>query len=156
MAQPVTRMAAAQRGQVLVFIALVLTVVLLPLAAYAIDSATVTRAAAQLQAATAEAAMLGSQQIDQATLRSSGRVTIDGTAASNAAAGLLAVEAPSATVDALTVDGSRVTISTSELIRLPFNFLPETSIVIRANASARLAEGYDRPSSRLPLPTSTF
>ena len=155
MAQPLIAK-TAQRGQVLVFIALVLTVVLLPLAAYAIDSATMTRASAQLQAATAEAAMVAAQQIDQETLRSTGRVTIDGTAARNAAAGLLAAEAPSAGFDGITVDGSRVTIATSERIVLPFNFLAETSIVLRAEASARLAEGYDRPSSRLPLPTSTF
>lgn len=155
MAQPLIAK-TAQRGQVLVFIALGLTVVLLPLAAYAIDSATVTRASAQLQAATAEAAMLAAQQVDQATLRSSGRVTIDETSARDAAAGWLAAEAPSAIIGELEVDGSRVTISTSERMILPFNFLPETSVMIRANASARLAEGYDRPSSRLPFPTSTF
>jgi len=156
MAQSLSARDSGQRGQVLVFIALVLTVVLLPLAAYAIDSATVIRASAQLQATTAEAAMVAAEQIDQATLRWSERLTIDEAAARQAAEGSLAAEAPSAVVDGLAVDGSRVTVSTSERITLPFNFLPQASVVIRANASARLAEGYERPSSRFPLPTRTF
>jgi hypothetical protein len=52
--------------------------------------------------------------------------------------------------------GSMVTLATSEVITLPFNFLPAPATVIHARASARLVGGYDRPSSLLPLPTSTF
>ncbi|HEY8855673.1 MAG TPA: hypothetical protein VIN12_10490, partial [Candidatus Dormibacteraeota bacterium] len=63
---------------------------------------------------------------------------------------------PEATVEAVIVVGSMVTISTREVIRLPFNFLPASEIVINARAAARLVGGYDRPSSLLPLPTNTF
>jgi hypothetical protein len=155
MAQPLTA-EAAQRGQVLVFIALVLALGLLPLAAYAIDAATVTGASARLQAATAEAAMLAAQQIDVEALRSRGEVTIDGVAARAAASELLETDAPGAVVSSVTFDRSQLTLRTSQSITLPFAFLPDRSIVLRAKASATLIEGYDSPSSRFPLPTSTF
>ncbi len=149
-------MKAPQRGQVLVFIALVMTLVLLPLAAYAIDAATLGGAAARLQAATAEAVMAAAQQIDAEVFRSRGELTIDHAAARSTALELLATEAPRASVRSIRFQGSRLTLVASESVTLPFDFFTERSIVLTATASARLAEGYERPSSRLPLPISTF
>jgi len=146
----------SQRGQVLVFIAVVLPLALLPLAAYAIDVAALATASSRLQAATAEAAMLAAQQIDFAAFRSGGALTIEERAARRSAVELLSTEAPAAVIGAFTIDGSHLVLETSDAIVLPFDFVPDRSIVIRARAEARLADGYDRPSSRLPLPTNTF
>jgi len=146
----------AQRGQVLVFIAAILPMVLLPLAAYAIDVATLATASSRLQAATAEAAMLAAQQIDVVVFRSTGILTIDEAMARRSAAELLSTEAPGAVMGVLRVDASHLVLEASAAISLPFNFVLDRSIVIRARAEARLTEGYERPSSRFPLPTSTF
>lgn len=147
---------AGQRGQVLVFVAVVLTLVLLPLAACAIDSAALAGASSRLQAATAEAAMLAAQEIDITALRADGTLSLDDAAARTSALELLSIEAPDAVVSAMTIDGSRLLLETSQAITLPFDFLPERAITIRARAEARLTAGYERPSSRFPLPTSTF
>ena len=63
---------------------------------------------------------------------------------------------PGATVESVVVIGTQVTLITADVVTLPFNFLPSSSIRLEARASARLVGGYDSPSSRLPLPTSTF
>jgi len=57
-------MMRGQRGQVMAFIAVALGMVLMPLAAYAIDVATVSAAAATLEEATATAAIEAAQQLD--------------------------------------------------------------------------------------------
>jgi len=146
----------AQGGQVMAFIAVALAVVLMPVAACAVDIATVSSADATLQAATATAAMEAAQQLNTAAFRGSGVLVIDLDAASNAARSVLAVEAPTASVSDVSVRGVEVTVEAGQLIRLPFEFFPMRAAHLRAVASARLAAGYDRPSSRLPLPTSTF
>ena len=145
-----------QRGQVMAFIAVSLALVLMPLAAYAIDSATVTAAAAALQEATATAAMAAAQQLDAVDFRSTGAIAVDAGAARTAARSVLAAEAPAASVGSLTVSGAEVTIEAGEVIRLPFDFFSERLVRLEARASARLAAGYDRPSSRLPLPVRSF
>jgi len=145
-----------QRGQVMAFIAVSLALVLMPLAAYAIDSATVTAAAAALQEATATAAMAAAQQLDAVDFRSTGAIAVDAGAARTAARSVLAAEAPAASVGSLTVSGAEVTIEAGEVIRLPFDFFPERLVRLEARASARLAAGYDRPSSRLPLAVRSF
>jgi uncharacterized membrane protein len=145
-----------QHGQVMAFIAVSLALVLMPLAAYAIDAATVTSAAAALQEATATAAMAAAQQLDAVDFRSTGAIAVDAGAARTAARSVLAAEAPAASLGSLTVSGAEVTIESGEVIRLPFDFFPERLVQLEARASARLAAGYDRPSSRLPLPVSSF
>jgi len=100
--------------------------------------------------------MLAAQQIDVKAFRSRGELSIDEVAARAAATGLLDAEAPGAALTKLQLVGSTLTIATLQAVTLPFAFLPERNVVLRAQASARLAEGYDSPSSRLPLPTSTF
>jgi len=145
-----------QHGQVMAFIAVSLALVLMPLAAYAIDAATVTSAAAALQEATATAAMVAAQQLDAVDFRSTGAIAVDAGAARTAARSVLAAEAPAASVGSLTVSGAEVTIEAGEVIRLPFDFFSERLVRLEARASARLAAGYDRPSSRLPLPVRSF
>ena len=148
-------MMRAQGGQVMAFIAMALAVVLMPVAAYAVDIAGVGSAAATLQEATAVAAMEAAQQLNTADFRSSVLV-VDMSAARSAALAVLAAEAPAASVTSVTVRGVEVTVEAGQLVRLPFDFFPMHVAHLRAIASARLAAGYDRPSSRLPLPTSTF
>src|SRR5258708_35686044 len=70
-----------QRGQVMAFIAVALAIVLMPLAAYAIDVRTVSAAAATLQEATATAALEAAQQLDETGFRAGGVMTIDVVAA---------------------------------------------------------------------------
>jgi hypothetical protein len=136
------------RGQVLAFYAVLLPVVLLPLAAYALDAAFVSTQAAGLQAATAQAAETAAQQVDVGALRARSALIIDALAARVAAMRAMKDSEPGAIVESVVVIGSRVTLSTREAVRLPFNFLPAHTIVIKAQATARLVGGYDSPSSR--------
>ena len=145
-----------QRGQVMAFVAVALAIVLMPVAAYAIDAATVSAAVAALQEATGTAALEAAQQLDANDFRAVGAMTVDLAAARKAADAVLAAQAPSVSVTSVTVSGAEVTVEAGELIHLPFDFFPERIVRLGARASARLAGGYDRPSSRLPLPTSTF
>ena len=142
------RMTRIDRGQVLAFYAVLLPVVLLPLAAYAIDAAFVSAQSARLQAATAQAAETAAQQVDIGALRARSALVIEALAARVAAMRTLKDSEPGAIVDSVVVIGSRVTLSTRETVRLPFNFLPADAIVVKAQATARLVGGYDNPSSR--------
>jgi Flp pilus assembly protein TadG len=145
-----------QRGQVLAFFAVLLPVVLLPLAAYAVDTAFVSEKAAALQAATAQAAEAAAQQADIGALRARSELIIDSQLARAVAAESFGTAAPGAFLQSVVVSGAIVTVTAIELVHLPFTLLPTTAIKLEARASARLVAGYDKPSSRLPLPTSTF
>ena len=139
------------------FMAVALATVLMPVAAYVIDSATVSAAAAALHEATAMAALDAAQQLDSHDFRADGTVRLDAAKARLAARDVLHDEAPAANLCSVTVSGVEVTVAAGELVHLPFNFFPAAGDVrLDARASAKLAGGYDRPSSRLPLPTSTF
>jgi hypothetical protein len=133
-------------GQVLAFFAVTLPVVLLPVAAYAVDAATVASRSAALQAATAQAAETAAQQLNIAVIRSSGVVTLDATAVAAVTAGTIEEEEPGAHVDSSAVLGSVVVVVTSEPVTLPFSVFART-ITIHARAIARLAAGYDSPST---------
>jgi len=89
-------------------------------------------------------------------LRARSQLIVDSEAAPAVAVQLMRELDPNATVESVLVTGTMVTISTREVITLPFNFLPGPATVIHARVSARLVGGYDRPSSLLPLPTNTF
>ena len=104
------------------FIAMALAIVLMPVAAYAVDIATVSSAAATLQEATAVAAMEAAQQLNTAAFRSSGVLVIDMNAAHSTARAVLAAEAPSASLSSINVSGVEVTIEAGQLVRLPFDF----------------------------------
>jgi Flp pilus assembly protein TadG len=140
-------MMQAQRGQVMAFIAVALAIVLMPLAAYAIDVRTVSAAAAGLQDATATAALEAAQQLDESDFRAGGVITIDTTAAGRAARAVLAAEAPSASVSSVTVSGAQVTVTARELVELPVDFLAARRVRLEARASARLTGGYDSPTN---------
>jgi hypothetical protein len=149
-------MSPAQGGQVLAFIAVTLAIVLMPVAAYAIDVARVSAAAATLQEATSTAALEAAQQLDTSEFRAGGAMVVDPAAARRVAGDVLASEAPLAALIGVGVSGTEVTVAAREMISLPFGFFPERGVQLEAQASARLTSGYDRPSSRLPLPISTF
>ena len=143
-------------GQVLAFFALLLPIVLMPVAAYAVDAVVVSARAAGLQQATVQAAEDAAQQLSVADLRARRGVTLDSARAHSSAVATVAAIEPGASVQAVVIDGTQVTVVAGEVVALPFNFFPEAAARLQAHASARLVAGYDSPSSRLPLPTSTF
>ncbi len=145
-----------QRAQVLVFFALVLPMVLLPLAAYAIDAAASASAFARLEEVTARCAEQAAQQVDITRLRSGGDFYIDLVRAIKVAQQVLAESLPDATVASVSVSGVAVTVKTRLVVTLPLFLAGPPSVTIHVTASARLAVGYDSPSSLLPLPMSTF
>ena len=134
-----------QTGQVLAFFALVLPAVLLPVAAYAVDATTVASREAGLQAATAQAAETGAQQLSIGAIRSTGALTLDAAAVSRVVAQTLLEEEQGARVDGYTVAGTDVTVVTSESITLPFSVFTKT-VTLHAQATARLVRGYDSPA----------
>jgi hypothetical protein len=142
-------------GQVLVFFALVLPLVLLPVAAYAVDAAVTASDYARLVEVTASAAEDAAQQIDVAALRATGGLVLDVAAARQVAGDDVTAE-PSASVVTVGVVGSLVTVTTAESVMLPLDFVGAGAITLHASATARIASGYDSPSSRWPLPLSTF
>ena len=149
-------MTTRAKGQVLAFFAVLLPMILLPVAAYAVDAAFVSTQAASLQEATAQAAEAAAQQVDVAALRASSSLVIDTPASVVVANEELRRSKPGAEVESVVVVGAQVTVTAAEMVTLPFNFLPRSSIRLEARASARVVGGYDSPSSRLPLPTSNF
>lgn len=138
-------MVDAAKGQVLAFFAVVLPVVLLPIAAYAVDATIVAGREAGLQAATAQAAETAAQQLNVAAIRSTGVLTLDSTAVNLVVAQTLVEDAQGARVDSSTVSGAEVTVVTSEPVTLPFSVFTQT-VTLHAHATARLVAGYDRPS----------
>jgi hypothetical protein len=137
-------MRSNESGQVLTFFALVLPVVLLPVAAYAVDATIVAGREAGLQAGTAQAAEAAAQKVNVASIRSSDTLTLDPTAGELVAYQLLVEEEPSASVDSYMVAGDQVTVVTSETVTLPFGVFTR-SVTLRAHATARLVAGYDSP-----------
>jgi len=142
-------------GQVLVFFALVLPLVLLPVAAYAFDAAVTASAYARLIEVTVRAAEDAAQQVDVAELRASGALVLDVAAAVRAAHDDLMAE-PGASVVDVAVAGGLVTVATAEAVAMPLDFVGAAWIRLHATATARIAPGYDRQSSLLPFPVSTF
>ncbi|HEY6875685.1 MAG TPA: hypothetical protein VI384_04935 [Candidatus Dormibacteraeota bacterium] len=137
-----------QAGQVMVFVALTLPIVVLPAVAFAVDAATVAGAQARLEAATARAAEVAVQRIDVDVLRSGARFSLQ--------APHVALDERGATIDRIAIDGLTITLETGELVELPFDFLGAPQLHLHARATARLAVGYESPSSFLPFSVSTF
>ena len=146
----------SQRGQVLVFVALVLPLVLLPAAAFAADAASAAAVHARLEQGTWSAAESAVQQIDAGALRAGKGVTLDQGSVEAVAIEALAAEDPNATIERLSVDGLYVTVETSETLQLPLNFVGAPAVRLTAKATARLTLGYESPSSFLPLSVSTL
>ena len=133
------------KGQVLAFFALVLPIVLLPVAAYAVDATVVAGREAALVGATNQAAETAAQQLNVGALRSTGALKLDPAALSVVLAQVLIEEEQGARVDSFTVAGAEVTVETSERVTLPLNVFTR-SITLHARATARLVAGYDTPS----------
>ena len=131
-------------GQVLAFLAVVLPIVLLPVAAYAVDAATVASRSAGLQAATALAAESAAQQLNVGVLRSRGELALDAAAVRLVVAGTLNEEEPGAFVESSAVNGADVIVVTSETLTLPFSVFTRT-VTLHARAAARLIVGYEAP-----------
>jgi Flp pilus assembly protein TadG len=133
-----------ESGQVLAFFALVLPVVLLPIAAYTVDATIVAAREAGLQAATAQAAETAAQQLNVGAIRSSGAFTVDPAAAERIVYQTLVNEEQGASLDSYSVTGVEVTVVTSEPVTLPFRVFTRT-VTLHAHATARLVAGYDSP-----------
>jgi hypothetical protein len=133
------------RGQVLAFFALVLPIVLLPVAAYAVDATVLAGRESGLVGATNQAAEAAAQQLNVGAFRSTGALKLDPAALSVVLAQALVEEDQGARVDSYTVAGAEVTIETSERVTLPLSVFAH-SITLHAHATARLVAGYDRPS----------
>ena len=145
-----------QGAQVMVFVALALPLVLLPVAAFAVDAAAVASGHAQLEQATARAAESAVQWIDSAVFRSGAGLALDQNGVEDAVREVMAADDPAAAIESITIAGLTVTVGTLESIVLPLNFLGAPSVNLRARSTARLTLGYERPSSFLPLSVSTF
>ncbi len=145
-----------ERGQVLAFFAVLLPIVLLPLVAYAIDAAFVVSHAAGLQAAATQAAEVAAEQVNVDALRMRSELSVNASSARAIAIQAMSGLEPGAVVESVAVNGAEVSVVAHELVTLPFNFLPAKAVQLDARVSARLVAGYDRPSSRVALPTSTF
>jgi hypothetical protein len=123
-----------QQGQALAFFALVLPLVLLPVAAFGAEAGFLAARQAHLAEVTAQAALDAAQQLD--------------TAARRVAAAALAQQEPAAVLDGLSVAGAQVTVTVHELVPLRLAaFAGMRSAMLRAAVSARLTAGYASPSS---------
>jgi hypothetical protein len=145
-----------QRAQVLIFFALALPLILLPIAAYAVDASLTASTYSRLLEVTARAAEEAAQQIDVGALRSGDGITIDAAAASRLARLVVAGAEPQARVTGVSVLGQAVRVLTSETVVLPFNFVGTPSVDLHAQAEACIATGYESPTSIaiVPVPGS--
>lgn len=146
----------SQRGQILVFVALVLPLVLLPVAAFAVDAAAAAAVHARLEQAAWSAAESAVQQVDAGALRAGKGITLDQRSVEVVASDALAAEDPNATIERLAVTGLYVTVEAAERLELPLNLLGAPELKLRAKATARLRLGYESPSSFLPFSVSTL
>jgi Flp pilus assembly protein TadG len=142
---PAVALSSYQTGQVLAFFSLVLPFVLLPVAAFAIDATTVAGREAGLQAATAQAAETGAQQLSIGTIRSTGALTLDAEGVGRVIAQTLVDEEQTARLDSFTIAGTQVSVVASEPVTLPFSVFAR-NVTLHAHATARLVAGYDTPS----------
>ncbi len=145
-----------QRAQVLVFFAIALPLILLPIAAYAVDAATAATAYSRLVEVTTQAAEDAVQDIDVARLRAGRGLNIDIAAATATAREVIASAEPGATVVSVTVIGQELRLVTTETVVLPLDVLGPPRVALHARVTARIAPGYDSPSSLLPLPVSNL
>jgi hypothetical protein len=135
-----------QAGQTLVIFALVLPLVLLPVAAYAVDATLLATRASLLQAAAARAAEDASQAVDVSALRSSGALQLDPAGATRIARITLAEQDPAARLDAVMVGALSVTVRAHDAVPLDFGgILKAGSVTLATVATAQLSAGYGSP-----------
>ena len=145
-----------QRAQILVFFALALPLVLLPIAAYAVDASVAAAAYARLVEVTAQAAEEAVQQIEIGRLRAGDGISIDTTAAVSIAKAVVEGAEPGARVIDFQVLGYDLRLISAETVVLPFNVFGSPTRELHASVEARIVPGYESPSSRFPFPVSTF
>ncbi len=146
-------MTPARSGQALVTFALLLPLVLLPVAAYAVQAALLSERDALLQAAVARAAEDAAQAVDVGALRAGAGLRLDPVTAAATAKAALEGDDPHAGLRSVLVGPLTVTVSAEDRVALGFGgLLRAGAVTLRAAATARLAAGYRSPSSRLPLP----
>ena len=136
-----------QHGQALAFFALVLPLVLLPVAAFGVEAGFLAARQAHLAEATAQAALDAAQQLDTAALRAGGAWRLDPAAARQVAAADLALQEPGAVLDGFIVAGAQLTLTVHESVPLQLaGFAGPRAATLRASVSARLTAGYGSPS----------
>jgi hypothetical protein len=146
-------MSRSQAAQTLVTFALLLPLVLLPVAAYAVQATLLATRASLLQAAAARAAEDAGEAVDVAVLRSTGLLRLEPATATRIARDTLAAQDPAARLDDVTVEALTVTVRAHDQVPLAFGgFLRVGSVRLATVATARLTAGYLIPSSRVPLP----
>jgi hypothetical protein len=147
----------SQAAQTLVIFALLLPLVLLPIAAYAVQATLLATRASLLQAAAARAAEDASEALDVGAFRSAGVFRLDPAQATRIARTTLADQDPAAQLDDVTVGGLSVTVRAHDAVRLEFGgILRAGSVTLATVATAMLTAGYRSPSSRVPLPARSF
>jgi hypothetical protein len=149
--------ARPQRGQVMVLLAMLVPLVLLPVAAYAAEAAYAATRAAALEWACSRAAEDAVQAIDANALRSGSALQIDPVQATQIAGSDVIALDPKAVVDTVEVGPQQVSVAAHEDVPATLAFwLPGGRLRVRGSASARLTPGYASPSSALPFATSSF
>ncbi len=134
------------KGQALVFFALVLPLVLLPVAAFGAEAGFLAARQAHLSEVTAQAALDAAQQLDTTALRAGAGWRLDPAAARAVAARDLADQEPAAVLDALTVAGAQLTLVTHEVVPLRLAaFAGARWATLRAAITARLTPGFSTP-----------
>ncbi|HEX6547238.1 MAG TPA: hypothetical protein VF134_00670 [Candidatus Dormibacteraeota bacterium] len=145
------------RGQAMVLFTLVLPLVILPAAGYAVEASMLAGRQAALTAATVQAALDATQALDVAAFRAGGWWQLDPSLAPAAAATSLAAADPNAVLDGASVTSNVLTVATHEVVAVPLAiWVTGRKVTVRARVTARLTSGYSSPSSRLPLPNSSF
>lgn len=141
----------------MVSFAVILPLVLMPVAAYAVEATYIATRQAALAEVAAQVAEDSAQQVDESTFRSGGPLQVDPGEARAMAFTSLARRDPAATLRSFTVSGRSVSLRLEETVPLRFAaWVPGGQVTIAAPASARLAAGYWSPSSLMPLPFRSF
>jgi hypothetical protein len=134
-------------AQTLVIFALIVPLVLLPVAAYAVQATLLATRASLLHAAAARAAEDASQAVDVGALRSSGAIQLDPARATRIARITLAEQDPAARLDYVAVRGLTVTVRAHDAVPLAFGGILNTgSFTLTTLAAAKLSAGYIRPA----------
>ena len=138
----------SQAAQTLVIFALLLPLVLLPVAAYAVQATLLASRASLLQAAAARAVEDASQALDVGAFRSEGVLRLDAAQATRIARTTLAEQDPAAQLDDFTVGGLSVTIRAHDTVGMEFGgILRAGRVTLATAATAKLTAGYGGPSA---------
>ena len=144
-------------GQALVSFAVILPLVLVPVAAYAIEASYAATRQAALAGVAAQVAEDAAQAIDEAAFRAGGPLQVEPGAARQEALAALSQLEPAAVLRGFDVTGVTVALVLEEKLPVRFaGWAPGSSITVSAGATAVLAAGYSSPSSLSPLPFRSF